>query len=241
VISEENDNRRVFEQTYVRSLFDSIANRYDFLNHVLSMGVDVHWRQKAIQLLRPLHPNRILDVATGTGDLAIEASRLTPVQIFGIDISSRMLEIGQKKILSRKLEHIIMLELGEAEHLNFESNSFDVVMSAFGVRNFNNLELGLKELLRVLHKGGVVMILEFSSPRQFIVKHIYQFYFKRILPLIGGFFSNNRSAYRYLQYTVSEFPDGEDFCAILRNVGFTGTRFYQLTFGIASIYMATKA
>jgi demethylmenaquinone methyltransferase/2-methoxy-6-polyprenyl-1,4-benzoquinol methylase len=191
-------------------------------------------------MLQPLHPKLILDVATGTGDLAIEASRLAPKQIVGIDISSRMLDIALKKKLRCKLGHIIRFELGMAEHLTYESNSFDVVMSAFGVRNFENLKLGLTEFFRVLKNGGVTMILEFSNPRLFPVKQIYRFYFNRILPFVGGLISKNPSAYKYLQSTVTEFPDGEEFCNLLHNVGFKTTTYYPLTFGIASIYLATK-
>jgi demethylmenaquinone methyltransferase/2-methoxy-6-polyprenyl-1,4-benzoquinol methylase len=240
VTKEANEIRRVYEPTYVRSLFDSIADRYDLLNHVLSTGIDVFWRRKAIQLIQPLRPKLILDVATGTGDLAIEACRLAPEQIVGIDNSSRMLDIAIKKIQSRKLENIIKVELGIAENLLYESNSFDVVMSAFGVRNFENLTSGLSEFYRVLHAGGVALILEFSKPRLFPVKQIYKFYLNRILPLVGGIISKNRPAYNYLQSTITEFPDGEEFCNILRSVGIKTTRHFPLTYGIASIYLASK-
>ena len=233
-------NRHVHEQSFVRSLFDSIAHRYDFLNHTLSSGVDIIWRRRAIQKLRSVQPKQILDVATGTADFAIEAARLNPEQIIGIDISPKMLEQGRTKIRSRKLEHVIALESGEAEHLRFESGSFDVVMAAFGVRNFTNLELGLKEFYRVLRTGGCAVILEFSRPGQFPVKHMFHFYSRYFLPLVGGIVSNNRSAYEYLPSTVSEFPDGEEFCTLLRSVGFTTAACFPQTFGIASIYIAKK-
>jgi len=232
--------RHMYEQTFVRSLFDSIAHRYDFLNHTLSSGIDIIWRRRAITLLQPLKPKQILDVATGTADLAIEAVRLNPDQIVGIDISPKMLEIGRRKIRSRKLEQLITLESGEAEHLRFESDSFDVVMAAFGVRNFANLELGLKEFYRVLRSGGSAMILEFSKPKRFPIKQMFHFYSRYILPLLGGIVSNNRSAYEYLPSTVAEFPDGEEFCAVLRSVGFTTALCAPQTFGIASIYIAKK-
>jgi demethylmenaquinone methyltransferase/2-methoxy-6-polyprenyl-1,4-benzoquinol methylase len=165
---------------------------------------------------------------------------LNPEQITGIDISPKMLEIGYNKIRSRKLEQLITLESGESEHLRFESDSFDVVMAAFGVRNFTNLELGLKEFYRVLRIGGSAMILEFSKPKLFPIKQMFHFYSRHLLPLLGGIVSNNRSAYKYLPSTVAEFPDGEDFCNILRSVGFTTAICFPQTFGIASIYIAKK-
>jgi demethylmenaquinone methyltransferase/2-methoxy-6-polyprenyl-1,4-benzoquinol methylase len=238
--NDQAPTRHVYEQTFVRSLFDSIAHRYDFLNHTLSSGIDIIWRRRAIQLLEPCEPKQILDVATGTADFALEAVRLNPVQIIGIDISPKMLEIGRRKIQSRKLEHRITLEAGEAEHLRFESGSFDVVMAAFGVRNFADLELGLKEFYRVLRKGGCALILEFSRPKRFPIKHMFHFYARSILPLLGGIISNNRSAYKYLPSTMAEFPDGEEFCALLRSAGFTTTICFPQTFGIASIYIAKK-
>jgi demethylmenaquinone methyltransferase/2-methoxy-6-polyprenyl-1,4-benzoquinol methylase len=232
--------RHVYEQTFVRSLFDSIAHRYDVLNHVLSSGIDILWRRRAIQLLQPFQPKHILDVATGTADLALEAVKLNPEHIIGIDISPKMLDIGRRKIRARKLEQRITLESGEAEHLRFESGSFDSVMAAFGVRNFTNLELGLKEFYRVLRMDGCSMILEFSQPKQFPIKQIFHFYSQYFLPLLGGIVSNNRSAYEYLPSTVSEFPDGEEFCALLRSVGFSSAACFPQTFGIASIYIAKK-
>jgi len=224
----------------VRSLFNSIAHRYDFLNHTLSSGIDIIWRRRAIQLLQPFQPKQILDVATGTADLAIEAVRLNPEQIIGIDISPKMLEIGRRKIQTRKLTHLITLESGEAEHLRFESGSFDVVMAAFGVRNFTDLELGLKEFHRVLRIGGCTIILEFSQPKRFPIKQMFRFYSRYFLPLLGGIVSNNRSAYEYLPSTVAEFPDGEEFGALLRSAGFTNATCFPQTFGIASIYIAKK-
>jgi demethylmenaquinone methyltransferase/2-methoxy-6-polyprenyl-1,4-benzoquinol methylase len=232
--------RRVYEQTYIRLLFDSIAYRYDFLNHILSLGIDIVWRQRAIRLLKQFQPKRILDVATGTADLAIAAAQLCPDQIIGIDISPKMLEQGRQKINEKKLEHIIVLEIGNAEHLNFETGFFDIVMAAFGVRNFENLELGLKEFHRVLRDGGIVMVLEFSKPRRFPVKQIFLFYSKYFLPILGGLISKNREAYKYLPNTVAEFPDGDEFCAMLCSAGFISTKHYPQTFGIASIYIARK-
>jgi demethylmenaquinone methyltransferase / 2-methoxy-6-polyprenyl-1,4-benzoquinol methylase len=232
--------RRVYEQVFVRSLFDSIARRYDFFNHILSSGIDILWRRRAIQLLQPFEPKQILDVATGTADLALEAVKLNPERIIGVDISSKMLDLGRHKIRSRKLEHLITLESGEAEHLRFKSKSFDVVMAAFGVRNFTDLELGLKEIHRVLRIGGRAMILEFSKPKRFPIKQLFYFYSRYCLPLLAGIISHNRSAYEYLPSTVAEFPDGEEFCSLLRSAGFTTAVCFPQTFGISSIYIAKK-
>jgi demethylmenaquinone methyltransferase / 2-methoxy-6-polyprenyl-1,4-benzoquinol methylase len=233
-------DRRVYEQPFVRSLFDSIAHRYDFLNHTLSAGIDILWRRRAIRLLQPFTPKHILDVATGTADFALAAVRLRPDHIIGIDISTKMLERGHKKISVGKQENLITLEIGEAEHLRFESDSFDAVLTAFGVRNFTNLELGLKEFYRVLRTGGHAVILEFSKPKHFLIQPMFQIYSKYFLPLFGGIISKNRSAYEYLPSTVAEFPAGEEFCALLRSAGFATVACYPQTFGIASIYVATK-
>ncbi len=237
---EKTDQRKVYEQNYVRSIFDSIAGKYDLLNHILSFGIDILWRRKAIKMLETRCAKRILDVATGTGDLAIEASGLSPEQIIGIDISRNMIDKAIKKVHDRKLNDIIKLEIGNAENLQFKDRSFDIVMSAFGVRNFENLQSGLKEFFRVLDNNGIALILEFSRPRNYPVNKIYKFYLGIILPFIGRSVSNNHYAYSYLHNTVSEFPDGEDFCLMLREAGFSKTSFYPLTFGIASIYLANK-
>jgi demethylmenaquinone methyltransferase / 2-methoxy-6-polyprenyl-1,4-benzoquinol methylase len=240
VKESENEIRHVYDQSYVRTLFDSIAGRYDLLNHLLSTGIDFVWRRRAIQLLQPLRPKSILDVATGTGDLAIEACRLNPDRIVGIDISLRMLETASKKIGERDLSGIITLEQGTAEKMRYESGTFDAVTCAFGVRNFENLEAGLKEFLRVLRNEGTALILEFSNPKAFLVKQLYSFYSSTVIPMLGWFISGNRSAYKYLPRTVSEFPGGEDFCDILRKTGFKNISYRPMTFGIASIYLATK-
>jgi demethylmenaquinone methyltransferase/2-methoxy-6-polyprenyl-1,4-benzoquinol methylase len=179
-------------------------------------------------------------VATGTADLAIETAWLNPEQVIGVDISTKMLEIAQVKINKKNLENIIAFESGEAEHLRFESGSFDVVMTAFGVRNFENLELGLREFYRVLRSGGTAMILEFSKPSRSPIKQFYQVYSRYLLPLLGGLISRNRSAYEYLPNTITEFPDGEEFCKCLLSAGFSSATCYPQTFGIASIYMAVK-
>ena len=224
----------------VRSMFNNIAHRYDFLNHFLSAGIDYRWRKKAIKIIREKNPTTILDVATGTGDLAIAALKIHPNKITGIDIAEDMLAVGNIKLKEKDPNHIISLEKGDSENLRFEDKSFDAVMVAFGVRNFENLEKGLSEMYRVLNKGGQVMILEFSKPKAFPVKQLYAFYFKYILPSLGRMISGDQAAYTYLPESVSEFPDGENFLTILQNIGFKQVAHKSLTFGIASIYTGIK-
>lgn len=240
LLKESRQGRQTYEQAYVRSLFDGIAYRYDFLNHVLSYGFDILWRRKAIRLLEKYKPRTILDIATGTADLAIEAARLQPEHIYGVDISSAMLAIGRRKVAQRRLDSVISLIEGQAEQLQFADRSMDAVMVAFGVRNFSNLEQGLAEMHRVLKSGGIAMILEFSQPRSAPWKQLYGFYFRRILPVLGGLVSKSREAYMYLPATVAQFPDGEDFLKIVRSLGFKEVKHYPLTFGIAAIYLAKK-
>lgn len=228
------------EKHYVRSLFDSIAYRYDLLNHVLSGGVDFYWRRKAIQHLQDIHPKKILDVATGTADFAIAALRLQPEKVIGIDIAEEMLKRGRSKIAKRGLGEIISLQTGEAEQLAFEAESFDAAIVAFGARNFENLERGLSEMYRVLRRGGKIVVLEFSRPRWFPFRQLYFFYFRFILPVIGKVVSRHREAYAYLPDTVMKFPEGEDFLNILRQAGFTSLEEERLTFGIATVYSGRK-
>ena len=224
----------------VAKMFDNISHRYDFLNHVLSLGIDKGWRKKAIRLIRPLNPKQLLDVATGTGDFAIEALSLNPDKIIGVDISAGMLEVGRKKIAERKLENRIELQLGDSESLPFADASFDAVTVAFGVRNFENLENGLKEIYRVLKPQGMLVVLEFSRPRKFPFKQVYGFYFKFVLPKIGRLISSDKAAYTYLPESVEAFPDGEDFLHVLKTVGFNNTQCTVLTLGISSIYTGRK-
>ena len=224
----------------VRRLFDSIAYRYDLLNHLLSGGFDFYWRRAAIQTLASLKPKHILDVATGTGDFAIAALRLNPVEVVGVDISMPMLEIGKRKLAARKLDNIIRLEAGEAEHLPFPDNRFDAAIVAFGARNFENLEGVLMEMRRVLKDGGHIVVLEFSKPRLFVFKQLYFLYFRNILPLVGRIISKDKEAYQYLPDTVMKFPDGDDFLGILRKIGFASLTQRPLTFGVATIYDGQK-
>lgn len=224
----------------VRQMFDAIAGTYDFLNHLLSFGIDIYWRKKAVGLLKLSHPLKILDIATGTGDFAIEAVKLNPQKIIGIDISEKMLSIAKEKIRKLHLEGKIKFQLADCENLPFENNSFDAVTVGFGVRNFENLDKGLKEMHRVLKKDGKIVILEFSKPKAFLIKNIFNFYFKNILPFIGKFISKNREAYAYLPQSVQKFPDGEDFLKIMKKIGFLNPKQIKLTFGIASIYIGKK-
>ena len=227
--------------TYVRSMFNAIAKNYDFLNHLLSAGIDIWWRKKAMQLLFNYHPKKILDVACGTGDLSITAAeKISPQEIIGVDIAEEMLHIGRKKIVTKNLQHIIRMENGNAENLQFEGHYFDAAIVAFGVRNFTHLEKGLNEMRRILKENGTILILEFSQPQIFPFRQLYFFYFTNILPLIGKIFSQHDEAYHYLPNTVMNFPDGERFISILKNIGFKNPIATPLTFGIATIYIAQK-
>ncbi|CAN5405992.1 bifunctional demethylmenaquinone methyltransferase/2-methoxy-6-polyprenyl-1,4-benzoquinol methylase UbiE [soil metagenome] len=224
----------------VARMFDSISGRYDFLNHFLSLGIDILWRKKAIALLMDIKPRMILDVATGTGDFAIEALSLKPEKVIGVDISEGMMEVGRRKMLDKKIDSIIDLRLGDSENLPFEDNFFDAVIVAFGVRNFENLERGLTEMLRVVKPGGKVVVLEFSRPAKFPMKQLYRVYFTAILPLIGRWISRDQAAYRYLPESVQAFPDGNDFLKILSAIGYKNPQCNPLTFGISSLYWGTK-
>jgi demethylmenaquinone methyltransferase/2-methoxy-6-polyprenyl-1,4-benzoquinol methylase len=223
----------------VEQMFDSISNKYDFLNHTLSLGIDKIWRRKTIDSLKAIHPKKILDVATGTGDLAIEALRLNPDKIVGIDISEGMLAFGREKLKKSGINNIV-LERGDSENINYGDNEFDAVMVAFGVRNFENLSKGLSEMRRVLRKDGKVAILEFSNPTSFPIKQIYNFYFNSILPTIGKLFSKNNKAYTYLPQSVSAFPDDRNFLNIMTQCGYLNGQQKRFMFGICTLYTANK-
>lgn len=224
----------------VATMFNNISNRYDLLNRLLSFGIDIWWRKRAIGQLRKSKPRIILDIATGTGDLAFEALSLNPEKIIGIDISEGMLEMGRKKVQKRGLEHMIQLQLGDSEKLRFPDASFDAVMVSFGVRNFENLERGLEEIFRVLKPGGQVMILEFSKPKNQLIKILYGFYNQTLLPWLGRMVSGDSSAYTYLPESVAAFPEGDAFVNILTSTGFQSSKALPLTFGISSVYTAFK-
>ncbi len=237
---EITKHRIIYSQEIIRSLFDSISNKYDLLNRILSFGIDVLWRKRAIKLIVQLQPKQILDVCTGTGDFAIEAASIDNVKIIGVDISLNMLNIAKHKISKLKLDDKITFRYGEAENLDYPSNSFDIVMCAFGVRNFSNLQKGLSEFHRILKDNGVALILEFSKTNNFLIKHLYTFYSNYIIPFVGRVISKNNFAYRYLPKTVSEFPCGYEFSSILEQFGFKNIKIYPQTFGIATIYTAEK-
>lgn len=220
----------------VEQMFDAIAPKYDLLNRVLSMGIDQQWRKKAVRLLQPEQPQHILDVATGTADLALQAMTLEPEHITGVDIAEEMLAVGREKIAVQNLTDRITLQRGDAENLPFDDASFDAVLVAFGVRNFQNLDAGLREMHRVLRPGGVLVVLEFSKPRAFPIKQGYNFYSRHILPRIGRAVSKDSGAYEYLPASVAAFPDGEDFLMRMRAAGYHDLSQQPLTFGIASLY-----
>jgi demethylmenaquinone methyltransferase/2-methoxy-6-polyprenyl-1,4-benzoquinol methylase len=224
----------------VEQMFDSISHRYDFLNRFLSAGIDVWWRKKMIARLRNQPPGHFLDIATGTADVAIALSKLNPEHITGIDLSEGMLAHGRKKILAKKLNHLISLQKADSERLPFEEKTFEAVTVAFGVRNFENLQAGLKEMCRVLKPGGKVVILEFSKPRVFPVKQLYNLYFRYFCPWWGKLFSKDAAAYQYLYDSVQAFPEGTAFAAQLHDAGFKNIESSRMTFGIVSLYTALK-
>lgn len=222
-------------------MFDAIAPRYDFMNRFLSAGIDVSWRRKAIKLFKQDNPQHLLDVATGTADMAIMAARLLqPQKITGIDISEGMLEIGRKKIDKEGLEEVISLHTGDSETIKFADNTFDGVMVAFGVRNFENLQKGLREIYRVLKPGAQLVALEFSKPQLPGVKNLYNLYMGIVAPQMAGWFTQNKKAYQYLNQSAKAFPDREKFTAILNKEGYSDTYFKSLSLGICCIYSARK-
>ncbi|MFN8346191.1 MAG: bifunctional demethylmenaquinone methyltransferase/2-methoxy-6-polyprenyl-1,4-benzoquinol methylase UbiE [Spirosomataceae bacterium] len=224
----------------IAEMFDNVSSNYDFLNHFLSAGIDFYWRKRAIQLLRAEKPQTILDIATGTGDFAIEALKLQPKKIIGVDISEGMLAVGREKIKKLGKENVIELRTGDSTDLKLDSNSFDAVMASFGVRNFENLLAGLTEMCRVTKIGGTCLVLEFSKPKTFPFKQLYNFYFRYILPVIGRIVSKDKAAYTYLPESVQAFPDGNDFLKVYEQAGFKNTKCIPLTFGICSIYVGKK-
>ena len=225
----------------IAQMFDRIAFRYDFLNRFLSGGIDIYWRKRAIRELTASQPQQILDVATGTADMAIMMTRyLAPRKITGIDISNGMLEIGRQKITRLQLEERIELHTGDSEAINYPDNSFEAVTVAFGVRNFENLEKGLQEILRVLKPGGRLIILEFSRPKQAGFRQLYDGYLRLVAPGIGKMVSSSREAYQYLNDSVRAFPEGADFVRILDKNGYINTRLRKLSLGICTIYVGDK-
>lgn len=239
-VTPYNDDK-ASKKEQVATMFNNISKTYDFLNHFLSLGIDIIWRKKAIGELKKDQPQNILDVATGTGDFAFEALQiLKPEKITGVDISQGMLDIAQQKIVKRGLQHKFEVKLGDSEKLLFDDNAFDAVTVAYGVRNFENLEKGLTDMLRVLKPGGRVVILEFSKPRTFPIKQLYSFYFHYVTPAVGKIFSKDNSAYKYLPESVEAFPDGKRFTELMEKVGYKETKNRPLAFGICSIYTGIK-
>ena len=228
------------KKVQVAQMFDNIAGSYDFLNHFFSLGIDKLWRKRAVNMLRDIHPKHILDVATGTGDFAFESLKLNPEKITGIDISAGMLEVGRKKIDARRQNGKMEFLLGDSESLPFPNATFDATTVGFGVRNFQNLLAGLREIHRVMRPGAKLAVLEFSKPHRFPMKQLYFFYFRYIMPLMGKLISKDKSAYTYLPESVMAFPEGKDFEAILKEAGFKEIHSKAVTGGIASIYVAKK-
>jgi len=235
------DQKDAGKKQQVANMFNNISGKYDFLNHVLSFGIDKIWRRKAISILKETKPQTILDVATGTGDFAFEAIRiLKPQTVVGVDISEGMLAIAQEKIVNRNLSDQFKVQLGDSERLDFSDESFDAVTVAFGVRNFENLQQGLSDICRVIRPGGRAIILEFSNPKKFPIKQLYSFYSKNILPQIGKLFSKDNRAYTYLPESIAQFPDGSDFADLLLKAGFKQAICMPQTFGICTIYVGIK-
>ncbi|MFV0304958.1 MAG: bifunctional demethylmenaquinone methyltransferase/2-methoxy-6-polyprenyl-1,4-benzoquinol methylase UbiE [Moheibacter sp.] len=233
-------NSDLGKKEQVEQMFDNISEKYDLLNRILSMGIDVSWRKKVVKSIVKAKPQTILDIATGTGDLAIQMANATNAQITGFDLSAGMLEVGRKKVATQKLQDRIKMIQGDAENMPFEDNTFDCITVAFGVRNFENLQKGLDDIYRVLKPGGKFIILEFSQPESFPMKQLYSFYSKQILPKIGKQISKDQSAYTYLPDSVKAFPYGEAMKNILKKSNFSQTLDKKLTFGIASIYESSK-
>lgn len=225
----------------VEEMFDNIAPTYDTLNHRLSWDIDKGWRKKAIRQLSPFHPKTILDIATGTGDFAIlSAKLLSPQKMVGIDISEGMMKIGQQKVEKEGLQEIISFKKEDGTQLSFNDNSFDAVTVAFGIRNFQNLDQGLKEMCRVLKPGGHLSIVELTTPVSFPMKQLFKIYSHSILPIYGKLISKDNNAYSYLTNTIEAFPQGEVMLEILKKAGFKDASFQRLTFGICTMYFARK-
>ena len=233
-------NSDLSKKQQVRKMFDNISKEYDGLNRVISFGIDIKWRKKVVNIITKKKPQSILDIATGTGDLAINLIETNAEKIVGLDISEGMLEVGKQKINKKNLNHTIEMIVGDSENLPFENASFDAITVAFGVRNFENLEKGLSEILRVLKPNGTFVILETSVPTKTPFKQGYNIYTKYIMPTIGKLFSKDRSAYSYLSSSASVFPFGEALNNILRNIGFINVEDFPQTFGVATIYKASK-
>ena len=233
-------NSALSKKGQVEKMFDNISKEYDILNRVISFGIDISWRKKIVKILKSKNPSTILDVATGTGDLAIELVKTNAKKIIGLDISKGMLDVGINKINHKNLNNTIEMVIGDSENLKYDDNFFDAVTVSFGVRNFESLDSGLREIYRVLKTNGSLVILETSNPTKFPFKQFYTVYSKFILPTIGKIFSKDKLAYNYLSESSAEFPYGEKFNNILKKIGFTNVVDFPQTFGVATIYVASK-
>jgi demethylmenaquinone methyltransferase/2-methoxy-6-polyprenyl-1,4-benzoquinol methylase len=238
VVKPYNTDRSKKEE--VAEMFNNISGKYDFLNHFLSLGIDHLWRAKAVKELKEIQPKRILDIATGTGDFAIASLKLNPTEVIGMDISSGMLEVGKEKMKKKKVDNIISMRLGDSEDLPFEDNYFDGLTVGFGVRNFENLEKGLSEMLRVIRPGGKAIILEFSKPKKFPVKQGFGLISKYIIPFFGKLISKDDKAYAYLPESVAAFPEGKAFEDILSKLNYKNIKSIPVSGGIATIYVGSK-
>jgi demethylmenaquinone methyltransferase/2-methoxy-6-polyprenyl-1,4-benzoquinol methylase len=239
VVPYKESNNSKKEQ--VAEMFDGISPKYDFLNRLLSGGIDIYWRKKALNMIKSEKNQLVLDIATGTGDLAIEANKiLQPEKIIGVDISEGMLNVGKEKIKKLKLEDKIELRTGDSEKLLFNDNTFDTVIVSFGVRNFENLLKGLTDMFRVTKSGGTCLVVEFSKPKMFPFKQFYWLYSTKLLPVIGKLVSKDASAYSYLPESVKAFPDGLEFARVFEQAGFSDIKIKTLTFGICSVYIGKK-
>ena len=230
------------KKSQIKTMFDNIAPTYDRLNHLLSLNIDRVWRRRAVKAVAACGPSSVLDIATGTGDMALSlARRLKQVHVTGVDLSECMLAEGRAKVVRAGMDGRILMEQGDAEHLHFAEGSFDALMSAFGVRNFGDLAAGLSEMHRVLRSGGRAVILELSNPPKGVLRWMYDLYSHRMLPRIGGAVSHDAKAYEYLPASVDEFPVAEEFCEMLRAAGFVRVQARRQSFGIAHIFIAEKA
>jgi demethylmenaquinone methyltransferase/2-methoxy-6-polyprenyl-1,4-benzoquinol methylase len=238
IVTPYNDTRSKKQQ--VEEMFDNIAHRYDFLNHLLSLGIDITWRKKAVKYIGTIHPKNILDVASGTGDFAFEALSLQPDKVVGFDLSEGMMKLGREKARRMNVADRVEFVKGDSEKMPFADNSFDAITVGFGIRNFESLEAGLKEMFRVTRSGGKVAILEASMPQNAIIRSLFSLYFGKVVPLIGKLFSKDARAYSYLPESVLAFPHGLDLVRILENIGFCKVEWKPLTFGACAFYAMEK-
>ena len=234
------NNEDASKKEEVAEMFNNISKRYDFLNHFFSLGIDKLWRKKAIKMLGECSPKKILDMATGTGDFAVAALKLNPDEVIGVDISQGMLDVGIEKMKRKGVDGIVHMKLGDSENLPFEDHYFDGLTVGFGVRNYENLEKGLGEMLRVIKPEGKAIILEFSKPKKFPVKHLFNFYSKHVIPFLGKKISKDGRAYEYLPESVAAFPEGDEFVAIMEKVGYKNVKARRVSGGIATIYSGSK-